>query len=324
MGRTRRRPGRILLAVLVATLALAACTGGGGGAAGEADGGEDDAAGGADAPARSARTAGPAEADEGSTDAGAVTVAAVAGRQLIRRAHLTLESSDPRATVEAVRAETDRVGGFVSATDLGRDADGLLTGTLTLRVPADELDATMERLTGLDDVAAVPDERVETEDVTGEIADVEARLRNLRAVETELRALLAEVREGTGSADQVLQVFSRIQDVRADIERLEGRRATLGDLVSLATLDVRVTPATGAGPAGAEPAAWSPAAVVRDALRATTAALQAVSTGVIWLGVTAIPVLAVTLGPLLLVAWLLRRRRPRAATADGGVGPAGS
>lgn len=324
MGRTRRRPGRILLAVLAAALALAACTGGGGDTTGEAAGGTDGAAGGADAPARSAAGAAAAEADDGSTDGGTVTVAAVGGRQLIRRAHLTLESSDPRATVEAVRAETDRVGGFVSATDLGRGADGLLTGTLTLRVPADELDATMERLTGLENVAAVPDERVETEDVTGEVADVEARLRNLRAVETELRALLAEVREGTGSADQVLQVFSRIQDVRADIERLEGRRATLGDLVSLATLDVRVTPATGAGPADVEAAAWSPGAVVRDALRATTAALRAVSTGVIWLGVTAIPVLAVTLGPLLLVAWLLRRRRPGAATADGGVGPAGS
>lgn len=333
-GPTRRRltgPG-LVAALLVGALVLAACSGGGDraaspgggapepglGAVGEDREPDDDGAGEGTA---GDRAAGDRAADRAAPAAGErpLVVGAAAGRQLIRRAHLTLESSDPTRTVEEIRGVVERLGGFVADAELGRDGTEALSGSITLRIPAEALDGAVERLTAMESVTAVTGQRIESEDVTGELTDVESELRNLRAVETELRALLSEIRRTSQSADQVLQIFSRIREVRSEIERLEGRRATLRDLVALATVHVTVTPdAEVPPPGGGEP--WMPGGIVRDALSATVTALQGIATAAIWLGLTVVPILALTLLPVGAVAWWLRRLRP--AAGDGPPAPA--
>lgn len=327
-GPTRRRrtgPG-LVAALLVGALVLAACSGGGDRAASpavdapeaglrdvRADGepGDGDAGGEADGEDAD-RAAAPDQASP-------LVVGAATGRQLIRRAHLTLESSDPDRTVAEIRGVVERLGGFVADADLGRDGTEAVSGSITLRIPAQALDGAVERLTTLDSVTAVTGQRIESEDVTGELTDVESELRNLRAVETELRALLAGIRRTSQSADQVLQIFSRIREVRSEIERLEGRRATLRDLVALATVHVTVTPDADVPPPGGEEP-WMPGGVVRDALSATVTALQGIATAAIWLGLTVVPILALTLLPVGAVTWWLRRLRP--AAGDGPPAPA--
>lgn len=238
----------------------------------------------------------------------ALTVGASLGRELIRRAHLTLESADPARTVQEIRGVADRLGGFVSATELGRDDREVLSGSMTLRLPADSLEGALERLTALESVTGIDHQRLETEDVTGELTDLASELRNLRAVEAELRGLLTEIRRNTQSADQVLQLFSRIREVRSEIERLEGRRATLEDLVALATVHLEVVPDDDAVPP-VQPDPWRPARIVGDALAATVTALQGLATALIWIGLTGLPVLALTAGPLAALVWWLRRGR---------------
>lgn len=310
--------GRILIAVmLTGALALTACSTGGGDQAevltGEAPTGAEGAgalAPDAEEPAGEQR-AGDDDAGTAADEAdasGPLAVAAIAGRQVIHRAHLTLESDDPEATAAAARRAAEQAGGFVSGANLSR-VDGALQGSMTLRVPAGDLQATLDRLRGLEGVVTVTDERLDSEDVTGQITDVESQLRNLRAVESELRALLAEIRESSSSADQVLSVFSRIREVRAEIERLEGRRTNLADLVELATVNLQITPAPTAVPAPESPDPWLAERVVSDALNATVTAFQGLATAGIWLGLTALPIAAVTLGPVAAGVWALRRRR---------------
>lgn len=237
-----------------------------------------------------------------------LTVGASLGRELIRRAHLTLESADPPRTVEEIRGVVDRLGGFVSATELGRDDRAVLSGSMTLRLPADRLEGALDRLSALESVTEVGHQRLETEDVTGELTDLTSELRNLRAVEAELRGLLTEIRRDTQSADQVLQLFSRIREVRSEIERLEGRKATLEDLVALATVHLEIVPDDDAVPP-VQPEPWRPGRVVSDALTATVTALRGLATAAIWIGLTGLPVLALTAGPLGALVWWLRRRR---------------
>lgn len=266
-----------------------------------------DAAGPADEAADGDRAADAPAAEEPADDT-ALTVGASLGRELIRRAHLTLRSADPARTVQEIRGVVDRLGGFVSATELGRDDREVLSGSMTLRLPADSLEGALERLTALESVTGIDHQRLETEDVTGELTDLASELRNLRAVEAELRGLLTEIRRNTQSADQVLQLFSRIREVRSEIERLEGRRATLEDLVALATVHVEVVPDDDAVPP-VQPDPWRPARIVGDALAATVTALQGLATALIWVGLTGLPVLALTAGPLAALVWWLRRGR---------------
>lgn len=249
----------------------------------------------------------------------ALEVGTPLGRKVVFRAHLSLEADDPQAAITDIRRAVERVDGFVATADVRRGDDDQLRGTLTLRVPSEQLDTTLGALRGIGD--RVVDERIDSDDVTEEFADVEAQLRNLRALEVELLSLLAEVREKSDNAEQILAVFERVRQVRGEIEKLEGRRQVLDDLVSLATIEVSIEPTPSAAPLASEE--WRPGDVARSAVRTTVAALRTVVDVAIWLTLTLVPVALVVIGVPLLLALALRqlwRRRPDGwtRTADGG------
>lgn len=322
-GTTRRRWAT---AALLAALVMAACSGGdtadqagtgeqvatdtaadGAGAAGDVGAAEPER--GAEGGAGGAAT----EAADGDDDASVTVGGETAGRQVIRRATVRLSSDDPEATVDAIGRAAVDAGGFVAGTDLHREG-GLLRGSVTLRVPADTLS---DALTAIEAAGTeVLQRQLGSEDVTTEVSDVAAQLRNLRALETELLELLADARD-TGDTEQVLAVFDRVRETRDEIERLEGRRQTLADLVALATITVHVEPtpelrALTAPERDPEPEPWSPSRQVQLAWQATATAFRAMANIAIVAVVTVLPVLAVWALPVALVilGWQ-RWRRPR-------------
>lgn len=264
------------------------------------------------------------EESGGDGEVSPIQIAAPLGRHVIFTARLSLEVEDTAATVEQIRRAVETAGGFVAAADLRRvDRDGdeaQLAGSMTLRVPTDRLSTTLQQLKEL--ATDVVDEGLDSQDVTEEYSDVQAQLRNLRALETELLALLADIRERSNDATQVLTVFERIRQVRGEIEQLEGRRQVLDDRIALATITVDLRPAPSAVPiAGDE---WRPGEVARDALRSTVGALRTVADAAIWFGLTLLPILLLVLGLPLAVALgvrrTLRRRTARPAPPSPNAG----
>lgn len=259
---------------------------------------------------------GEAEGDDGAT----VTVGGeTAGRDVIRRANLTLASDDPERTVDDIGAAADTAGGFVSGTELYREG-GVLAGSVTVRVPASELDATLTRIEAAG--TEVRSRTLSSEDVTDQLTDIEAQLRNLRALETQLLELLADARE-SGDTDEVLNVFDRVRQTRDEIERLEGRQQNLGDLVALATVTVRIEPtaallAQTAPERDPEPGPWSPGRQVEVAWDTTVRAFQSVVDVGIVLAVTVLPIVLALLLPVAALLLLLRAWRRRRAGGTGG------
>lgn len=252
------------------------------------------------------RAADPGEAADG--DASAVPVAgSTAGRRVIRTAELVLEVEDPAAAAADVVAIATDAGGFVATTDLMRDAEGVVSGTIVLRVPSDALLPTVEALDAL--AAAVPVNRIDEVDVTAEATDLQARLTNLTAYERELRELLGDVRETTTRPDDLLTVFERIRSVRQEIDTLEARLAVLDDQVALATVTVELQPTARSVPV-TDPS-WSPGDTVRAALTSLARTLAGLVDAVIWLTLAVLPVLLLVALPVLLLwfAWRAHRRR---------------
>lgn len=243
-------------------------------------------------------------------------IAAAATRRIIRDATVELVVEDPDETVDEIGVLARSVGGFVSDADLRRPTDEPLRGTVTLRVPATELDRVVDDLRDL----ALVDESVSisARDVTGEYQDLEARLRNLRAYEAELLELLATIRErGDASPDSLLNVFERVRQAREEIEQLEGRLDALDDLVSLSTVRVHLRAPAEATVLGDPTDVWKPSDVLVAAGRSLVAVLQGVGTAAIWLGVFVVPLLLIVGVPLVglpLVA--VRRLRARQGAAD--------
>lgn len=311
----RGRRGRLLLPLLAATTLLAACGGDDAGSFGM-----EDAVVSMPAPEVGMPDVGMAESmpglvDEGRTS-GDLADRAVDERAIVRTASIELVVDDGAVAIDAVVERTADFDGEVSSTNLSRDEDGTVSGNLVLRVPEERLDAFVDALDAL--ARAVPFRSVDEVDVTLELSDLDARLENLRAFEDELRALLAEVRERDGTVEGLIAVSDRLQQVRTEIDLIEGRRIQLADRVTLSTVYVTVRQARSATPVIGT---WDLPTVVRDALAATVRLGQLVVEGVIWFVLTVLPALVV-LGVVVVLVRTVRRRRADAQDAGTGAGAA--
>lgn len=229
---------------------------------------------------------------------------AVTGRQLARTASIILEVEDVAQAASRVSAAAQRAGGFVSGAEVRGGDFG--SGFLTLRVPARALDATVEDLAEIG--SRVVESSISTEDLTDRLTDLQARIDNLERLETELQALLADVRDSDPQATQLLQVFERLNEVRGEIERLEAQRTAAQDRVALATINVELLPRSVA-PEEVEP---EPESTLGQAWETTRDAFGAMGDALIWFGVTILPVTLALLGvPALLIWALVRWRRQR-------------
>lgn len=239
-------------------------------------------------------------------------------RKIIRNAGLDLAVEDVLRSVQEVEDIAAAAGGFVASSSLFSEEpppeplvesaqekeppERTRTAIITIRVPASEYQAVISRLRGL--AKEVRAERSSTSDATEEFADLEARRRNLEATEATYLNLLAKAT----TIQDILLLQDRINAVRLEIERIQGRINLLNDLSDLATIEVYLTPfLTSETPA---PKGWAEKAA-EGAWEASEAVLKALGSAGIVAGVVlawlALPALAG-----LLVWRFLGPRRPRA------------
>jgi len=237
-------------------------------------------------------------------------------RKIIQEASLELSDDDTEGLYHRITALVERAGGFIANAQVTRpdEEDRGPFVNMTVRIPAGEMTSLLSSIEDLaDEVTA---KTIGSRDITEEYADIEAQLRNLTAYEEELLVILDEVRgSSTSKADELLNVFERIRQVRSEIEQLEGRQRLYDDLVDLATVDVYLFPTYEGAPIVDE--GWQPGGVVRDALRATVDAFQAIADGLIWFALGILPVLLTIAIPAGAVWWFWRRRRKGESATSG-------
>ncbi len=216
------------------------------------------------------------------------------GRDIIRNGSMDLEVKSVAGAFERVSAIATAAGGFVAdSAFFGREQQQ--SAHMTLRIPAGRFDAVVSELRAM--AAEVVAISTSSQDITGELTDLQSQLRNLRAVESQYLQLL----DRAGNIGEVLQVQGRLNQTRFEIDRTEGRVQLLERLSDLATLSVSLRPlaaaaqqdAGGGGPLAAAQAAWE----------ASLATLNAVA-----IVAVAVAVYSWWLLPLLVVAVLAGRR----------------
>jgi len=175
-----------------------------------------------------------------------------AERQVIRKATIELKAKDVQAVfLKASQLLSEARGEYVQDSSL--TGEGVHTeASLTLRVAADRLPEVLNELRQL---AEVRSEKITGEDVTGQVVDLEARLRNEQRVEAELLTLL-ETRKNS-PLKEILELRSSISGVRQAIEQLTAQRDRFGRLVSLATVLVIIRPADAPAPPPPKTGLWS-------------------------------------------------------------------
>lgn len=241
----------------------------------------------------------------GDTATGTSLPAVEAGRSIIRTGSIDVEVHSVVDAFEQVRAIAAGAGGFVADSTFTGGGDNH-AARLTLRVPADRFGDVVTQLRGL--AVEVRSISSNSRDVTGETADLDATLRNLRAVEAQYATLLGRA----GSIGDVLQVQERLNQVRLQIDRTEARRTLIQSQTEMATLAVTLQPAgTAARGTGLRSAAG-------EAWQASLDTIEGIATAAV-----VVAVYSWWIVPLVVLAvFLLRRRWMRRAAIEAPTAPA--
>jgi len=298
----RLRP--ILALGLAFTFVLAACSGSSATSAplenvgapipGDGSGGEQAA------PSAAAATAGPAAAPDRNNGSQSSTVQD--NLKIVYTGSLELVVADLQQSLAKGRAAVAAVGGYVGASEESNKGD-LSVATITYRIPANRWQETIAGLRGL--ATDVVHEQTQATEVGGQIVDLEARLRNLRASE----AALVEIAKGAGKVSDLLEVEAQLTDVRGQIEQLDAQRAQLVDQVAYGTLvttfgtEVKAVQETAKG--------WNPASDVDNAAATLIGVGQTIASAAIWFAIVWLPLLLVLLVVVLVIRFAYRRFAPK-------------
>jgi hypothetical protein len=292
-GRPARRAGWAAGIALVALL-LAGCT------ANSSDGVSEQSSGGDS-------RAGDSSEMQGQPDAAADAATAetsVADRSVITTGSVALTVTDPIAVAQDAVTIVEQAGGRVdSRTENPETEDRTASASLTLRIPAGDLDRTLDELRSLGTVNQVT---LTASDVTQQSADVNARI---SALTTSVDRLLGLMTQATSTTD-LIAIEGELATRQADLESMTSQRDYLADQIEYSTISLELAATSTTAP-GTPDTFWSGAAAGWDTLvTALAAALVGLGFALPWL-----LILAGLIGIVLLVRRVSRRVKARKGNA---------
>jgi Domain of unknown function (DUF4349) len=241
------------------------------------------------------------------------------GTKLTQSASLDLRVKDITVAAARVRSIATGLRAQVLSEQIGKGSPGdpgpLQSqadplngfGTLTLSVPADQLETALNQLAW---IGTVLGRNVSSQDVTFQYVDTESRLKTMRASVERVRALMVQAKD----IGQVVTLESEMSRREADLESLESQLGALKTSVERSTVAVSLStrgnrPVTSNGFLAGLRAGW-------DAFTASASGLFTAFAAILPFAMF----FALVGGPLL---WWLRRHRshrPQVWPATGGVG----
>lgn len=239
-------------------------------------------------------------------------------RKLILNADLGLEVTDARRAMGEIQRLAAVYRGYVADSQLSGTVESGWNARITLRMPA----ATFgEAYAELKKLGEVRNERQWTQDVTEEYIDLTARLKILQQHE----ATLVDLQTRAKTFEEWERLTYRLNDVRVQIESLQGRMRFLDNQVGYSTLNISLyqpPPGVDVKPAGPKTLGERMAEAFRDSAKAVWIFAEAMLVFV----AAFLPVLGflVVVGLVVLIlVRSFRRRTPPAGPAGGPpAGPA--
>lgn len=153
--------------------------------------------------------------------------------KIIKTAYLTIEVKDVPGAVETLRTLASQKGGYISSTNVQKNYNDRLSGSVILRVPAPEFDST---LAGVRALGTVKSSSTQGQDVTEEYVDIQAQ-------KTSYQNQLAqynEIMKRAVKVEDVITVQQQIDRVQTELNRLEGRLKYLNSRIDLSTITVNL------------------------------------------------------------------------------------
>jgi hypothetical protein len=217
-----------LLVPLVLALAVSACN------SGDSEGVAGSTGGGGVQVSEGSADASPGGGGSKANDVQVSSAVPEVGPQIVKNASLSLGighgTFDDK--VSDVHEIADAYAGFIVESSASQGSgQRIAEGSLVLRVPAESYAAALSRLRGLGKVEQLEESG---QDVSKEFVDLNARIRQLRAVEAQLLELL----QRADDVPAALAVQNQLSQVQLDLEQARGRLQYLQNRVAFGTISL--------------------------------------------------------------------------------------
>jgi hypothetical protein len=179
-------------------------------------------------------------------------------RKVVKDGSLEMLVKKAEESAEKIKAIALELDGFVDDVNIKNVSETSKSGTVIIRVPADNFDEALAQIKKL--AVKVDKESVKATDVTEEFVDLEARLKNLKAQEAQYLKILDQAKK----IEDILNVSNYLTSVRSDIERMEGRMKYLSSQVDMSSITVFLTEEGDVQLFGIR---WRPLFVLKQAVR---------------------------------------------------------
>ena len=217
-------------------------------------------------------------------------------RMIVRTGDMSLVVENVVDTRDEIAQLAVRFDGYVVSSRISGEEEEL-RGWISIRVPDEKFEQALAELREL--AVRVTSESTSSQDVTLEYTDLESRLKNAEATESQYLALLEEAED----VEDILQIYEKLSWVRNEIEQIKGRMQYLERTSSMSLITVQLKPEATAGPLVR--AGWSALEALKSAVRGIVTFGQWLGTIAIWLLIFS-PVWGAIIG---IIYWRRRRKK---------------
>lgn len=152
-------------------------------------------------------------------------------RQLIKEGSINFETSDITETRQHIETLVQKYKAYISQED-ERTTASRIYQDITVRIPKTHFDSFLSELSG--DIKKFDNKSVTVQGVTEEFVDITARLSVKKETEQGYLRLLNQAK----TIKDILDIQNELQDIRSDIESIEGRLRYLKNSVNFSTLHI--------------------------------------------------------------------------------------
>jgi hypothetical protein len=209
-------------------------------------------------------------------------------RKIVKNGFLSMNVGNVEKSVTDAVQIAKNSGGFASASNIQdnsfRTGDSSKSATVTLKVPSDKFETTMDQLKKI--ATQVVSESTNTDDITEAYIDLEAQIKNKQAEEAAFVRLLDQ----GGKIEDVLAVTKELSRTRGEIERLDARKRYYDSQTSLSQITVNFSEDSKIGPIDQD---WRPFQVMKNAVKSLIKNMQSFIDGLIYFVIVKLPSLLV-------------------------------
>lgn len=219
----------------------------------------------------------------------------VTDRKVIQESYLSLQVRNVRETADKIISYSQTIGGYMVNSFLQNPGESP-TGNITVRVPAKQIDETLQFLRSL--AIKVVSENLSGQDVTDQYVDIDARLATLNKT----KAKFEDTLERAAEISDILNIQREIINLQQQIDNLKGQQQFLDKSAQMAKITIYLSTDEYELPF-APSDSWRPNVIFKQAVRSLVINLRKIASLLIW-----IIVWSVVWVPVLIIIILIRRR----------------